>query len=207
MATKKKRTKTKDKLLKISKERMDEIGIEVDRLMKNEMKYLTNKYIFKYRNSTASVFGWNEDDLRQHIMIILWKGVATFDKTKKVALTTYLSTILYYQMGNLSKSCQNQKNSMSKMYCPEDLYDSEFTTDFSSSEDWLRYSQQFSILMDRMNSLEKKVLVSHLLRDESITQMQKRLKIPRPNIVSSLKSLKDKMESILGDYSEKNCLH
>jgi len=203
----KKRTKTRDTLLSYSKEDMDKIGIQVKLLMENEMNYLVNKYIYKYKNATASTFGWNEDDLHQHIMIILWKGAATFDPTKNVKLTTYLSTMLYYQMGNLSKSCQNQKNSMSKLYCPEDLYESEHTTDFNNAEDWSVYAQQFKILMNKMTKLETKVLVSHLLKGESITQMQKTLSMKRPDIIHNIKSLKDKMEYYLGDYDEKDCLH
>lgn len=202
-----KRTKTKDRLLSLSKQESDKLGLEVHNLMQNELSYLVNKYVYKYRNATASTFGWTEDDLRQHIMIILWKGAATFDSSKKVKKTTYLSTILYYQMGNLSKSCQNQKNSNSKLYCPEDLYDSEYTTDFNCPEDWSVYSQQFKILMDKMTKLETKVLVAHLLRGDSVTQMQKKLKVPRPEIVSAIKSLTNKMNYYLGEHDEEDNLH
>jgi DNA-directed RNA polymerase specialized sigma subunit len=197
----KKRTKTKDALLLVSKEDMDDIGLTVKNLMEDEMSFLVNKYIYKYKNATASTFGWTEDDLRQHIMIILWKGVVTYNPDKNVKLTTYLSTILYYQMGNLSKSCQNKKNSMSKLYCPDDLYDSEEITIFENAEDWSIYSQQFKILMDKMTKGEMKVLVHHLLKDQSISKMQKSLKMNRVDIISNLKSLKSKMEYYLGDQN------
>lgn len=203
----KKRTKTRDKLLSIPKDEMDKLGIEVARLMENEMSFLVNKYMYKYRNSTASTFGWNEDDLRQHIMIILWKGAATYDPARKVKLTTYLSTMLYYQMGNLSKSIQNDKNTNSKLYCPEDLYDSPHTTDYIDGEQWASYSMQFKILMDKMTGLETKVLTAHLLNGDSITQMQKNLKLKRPEIISAVKSLKGKMNHYLGDSYEENYLH
>lgn len=105
-------------------------------------------------------------------------------------------------MGNLSKSCQNKKNSLSKLYCPEDLYDSEYTTEFTSAEDWSIYAQQFKILMDKMTKPESKVLVAHLLKGESITQMQKSTKLKRPEIISNIKSLKEKMERYLGKDNE-----
>lgn len=176
--------------------------------MNNEMKYLVNKYVYRYINTVGSTFGWNEDDLRQEITIILWKGVATFDESRKIKMTTYLSTILYYQMGNLSKKCQNKKNSMSKLYCPEDLFESEFTSDLTSCEDWFAYSQSFYILMDKMTKLESQVLISHLLDGNSITQIQKKLKIKKPLIVAAFKSLKEKMNKYLGDYDEqKDSLH
>lgn len=203
----KKRTKTKDKLLSFSAEERDKLGIEVARMMDNEMSYLVNKYMGKYRSSTASTFGWTDDDLRQHIMIILWKGAATFDPKKKVKMTTYLSTMLYYQMGNLSKSIQNDKNSNSKLYCSDDLYDNEFTTDLNNAEEWNIYSQQFKILMDKMSKVEQKILISHLLSGESITQMQKKLKMQRSDIIASIKSLKGKMEYYLGESYEENSLH
>ena len=202
-----KRTKTKDKLQSIPKEEMDRLGLEVERLMNNEMSYLVKKYFYKYRNATASTFGWTDEDLKQHIMIILWKGVATYDESKNAKMTTYLSKILFYQMANLSKKCQSLKSSKTKMYCPEDLYDSELTTDFTTSEDWTLYSQQFEILMDRMTKLETKVLLSHLMNGESITQMQKKLKVKRPELIGAIKSLKEKMDLYLGEASEQIDLH
>jgi len=207
MMTKKKRTKTRDILLSIPKEEMDKIGLEVERLMNNEMSFIVNKYIFKYKKATAAVFGWNESDLRQHIMIILWKGVATFDNTKNTKITTYLSAILYYRMGNLSKSCQNQKNSMSRLYFSEELYSDESLMDLNSSEDWLIYSQQFKILMGRITKDEKRVLIAHLLDGQSLTEMQETLKMKRLAVVSNLKSLKEKMEKYLGVKDEKNSLY
>lgn len=204
---KNKRTKTRDKLLSLSREESNRIGLEVQKLMTGDMKYLVNKYMFRYRNSVKSTWGWNDDDLHQHIMIILWKGVATFDAEKNIKMTTYLSTILYYQMGNLSKSIQNPKNSLSKFYCPEEIYDTENMTDFTTAEDWSIYAQSFGVLMGSMSQNEMKVLVAHLLDGLSLTQMQKKFKMKRPDLVGIIKSLTNKMEYYIGEQDEKNCLH
>jgi DNA-directed RNA polymerase specialized sigma subunit len=192
-----KRTKTVDKLLSLSTERSNEIGIEVYRLMEHELKYIVSFYVYRYRNTVESVFGWDEDDLRQHIATILWKGVATFDPSKNIKMTTYLSGILFYQMGNLSYTIQNKKHSSLKIVFPDQLYDTTAMIDFTSSEDWASYTQSFKILMGKMSELEMKVLVSHLLKGDSISTMQQDFKVNKQDIVSAIKSLTHKMKNCI----------
>lgn len=188
------RTKTKDRLLSLTKEESDLIGIEVERLVKNEMSYIVNLYINKYKKAVFDTFGWEKDDLLQHIRIVMWKGVATFDPEMKFKMTTYLSKMLYYQMGNLSKACQNKKNSNSKLYCPGELFDSEEIIDYDSAEDWAIYSRKFKVLLTKLSKRDMKVLVSHLVYGHSMADMETKYGFKKTEIVASLKRIKEKME-------------
>ena len=191
------RTKTKDVLLSLSEDEKNRIGYEVERLMKNEMSYIVNKYIHQYKKAAFETFGWEKDDLSQHIRIVLWKGVATFDESKNFKITTYLSKMLYYQMGNFSKACQNKKNSQSKLYCPGILFDTEEVIDHNSAEDWAMYQKKFKILLTKLSKKDLKVLVSHLHYGHSLQEMEVKLGFKKTELVSSLKRIKEKMEVYL----------
>lgn len=191
------RTKTRDVLLSLSEEEKNRIGLEVERLMRNEMSYIVNKYINRYKKAAFETFGWEKDDLSQHIRIVMWKGVATFDESKNFKMTTYLSKMLYYQMGNFSKACQNKKNSQSKLYCPGELFDSEEIIDQNSAEDWAVYQKKFKVLLTKLSKKDLKVLVSHLHYGHSMQEMEEKLGFKKTEIVSSLKRIKEKMEIYL----------
>lgn len=188
------RNKTRNVLLSFSDEERDRLGLETERLIKNEMSYIVNKYIYSYQQAAMNTFGWDKDDLTQYIRVVLYKGVATYSPDKKVKMTSYLSAILYYQMGNLSVKIQNKKNSNSKLYCPEVFYESEEMIDFTTAEDWLIYVRKFEGILERLTSTEKKVLIYHLIYGHTLGQLEVKLKIPRSDIVKSLKTLKKKVE-------------
>lgn len=183
--------------MSLTRERSNEIGLKVEELIKKELNYIVNKYVRQYRAAAEDTFGWTTEDLMQHIRIILWKGYATFDVSKNFKITTYLSTILYYQMGNFSKSCQSNKNSNSKIFCPETIYPSEDTVDHNTAESWYSYVESFHNLMETMNSLEQKVLMSHLVDGDNLALMEKKFQVSRVELVSAIKQIKTKINQHL----------
>lgn len=197
--TKEKRTKTKDKVLSLSKEESDLIGIKVFHLMKTDLKYIVNKYVMSYRVACRNILGWDDEDIRQHMAEILWKGVATFDESKNFKLTTYLSAILYYQMANLSKSLQKKKRYTNTVLTEETLKRAEEAVDESTTEDWVQHRNKFSILLGNITKKETNVLILHLLNGFTVEEMKKELKLPRTEIVSILKGMNEKIKMALGD--------
>lgn len=190
------RNKTRNVLLSLSDEERDRLGLETERLIKNEMSYIVNQYVYRYQQAALNTFGWDRDDLLQYIRMVLYKGVVTFTPDKNVKITSYLSAILYYQMGNLSTKIQNKKNSNSKLYCPEVFYESDEMIDFTTAEDWLLYAKKFEGILDRLNKSEKKILIYHLIYGHTLGQIEEKLLIPRSEIVKSLKTLKKKIEDL-----------
>jgi RNA polymerase sigma factor (sigma-70 family) len=191
------RTKTKDALLSLSEEESNQAGLEVERLIKGEMSYIVNKYLNQYKRAAFETFGWDKDDLMQHIRIIMWKGVVTFEADRGFKVTTYLSKMLYYQMGNFSKTCQNKKNSQSKLYCPGELFSSEEIIDFNSAEDWAIYAKKFKVILTKIGKKDRKILIAHLIYGFSIAEMEEKLSIKKNEVVASLKRIKEKMEIYL----------
>lgn len=192
-----KRNKTRNVLLSLSEEEKNNIGLEVERLIKNEMSYIVNSYVKKYKHATAETFGWETDDLMQHIRIILWKGVATFKPEMNFKITTYLSKMLYYQMGNLSKTCQSEKNSQTKLFFPGELFESEEIIDFNSAEDWALYARKFKHVLTKLSKKDMKIIVCHLVYGFSIQEIEQKTNFSKQEIVSSIKRIKEKMEQNL----------
>jgi len=170
--------------------------------MKDDMSFIVNKNMNDYRSSVKSVLGWEDEDLRQHIRILLWKGVVTFDESLGFKITSYLSTILYRGMSNISKACKTKKAEFSKMHLVEDLDPQvevgEFSNAFGSSEDWMDYSQQFSVLMGSVNKEEMRVLIAHLIHGNTLGQMQKKFGMSRTDVIRIIKNIQEKMERHFG---------
>lgn len=183
----------------LTPQQSNELGLQVEVLIKTDLNYIVNKYVRQYRSAAHETFGWTQDDLMQHIRIILWKGLATFDPSKNFKITTYLSTILYYQMGNFSKSCQSTKNSNSKLYCPEVLHITDDLITHETAEDWACYAQSFKLLMSKLNIKEKEVLYCHLVSGASIADMEKKLRVSRTEVVAIIKTIKIKMTEVVED--------
>ena len=205
--TKKKISKTDEIVLSLSREEANRIGLEVERLIENEMSYIVNKYIRSYANACKDTFGWDEEDLLQHMRILMWKGVATYQEGKNAKMTTYLSSILGYRMANLSKRIKRKKHQMCKLSFFDELAETDETTEFDTPEHWMKYAERFRVLVDRMNKIEEQVLVCHLIEDMSLKQMEKKLSVRRPLLVSALKTLKEKMQTYMGEYYEEPRLH
>lgn len=186
----KKYGKIDTKLMNLSTEESNKIGLEVERLIKDEMSYIVNDYISKYRHACADTFGWDRDDLMQHIRESLWRGVATFNPNYGYKIETYLSSILKKSFLNLSRKCKTKKHSLTKLYCPEDLYESGEMIFNETGEDWVRYSQNFSVIVGKMNSKEQKIMVRYLVYNETVEKIAKSTKFKKTEIVRCLKSIK-----------------
>ena len=182
----------------ISDERKEELGLKVEAYIKNELSYIVNKYCIRYSYAVQATFGWDQDDLMQYIRMSLWKGVATFDATKKAKEVTYLSRILEYAFANLAKKCKTKKHSLSKLHFPDQMFITEEITIDETAEDWLQYMRSFAAIKDSVTKQEMKVLVKHLLMDQDLMEIAEELKIKRADVVKIIKQLRSKMELTLG---------
>ncbi len=182
----------------ISDEKREELGLKVEALIKSDLKYIVNKYVKRYSYATQATFGWDEQDLMQYIRMALWKGVATYDPTKRAKETTYLSRILEYAFANLAKKVNTKKHSLSKLYFPDQLFITEELTIDETAEDWLQYSRSFAAIKDQVTKEEMKVLVKHLLMNQDIMEIAEDLEIKRSDVIRIIKKLREKMETTLG---------
>lgn len=188
------RNKTIKRLQALSEEEKNRLGNELDRLLKKEMSYIVNYYVCNYSTAAKEVLGWDKEDLLQHIRIILWKGIVTFNPSTGFKVTSYLSKILYYQMGNLSKKIQSKKNVNLKIIFPDEIYETKENVEAYFGEDWISYMMKFQNICNTLNDVEKKVLVSHLIYDISIEDIMIKYSLKRIDVIKALREIKLRVE-------------
>ncbi len=188
------RRKTKNKLLSLTDKEKYEIGIEMERLINNELSYIVNRHINSYKKAACDTFGWDRDDLLQYVRESVWKGLATFDRSLGYKVETYICSILSRSFFNLSKKCKTKKHSMTKMFCPDELFETEEMMFHDTGEDWVRYGQSFGVLLGNMEVKEQKIMVLYLVHGKDITEMSEELKIKRTEVVRNIKTLKQKIK-------------
>lgn len=197
-----KRNKTKTRLLSLSEEEKNEVGLQVELAMKKEMAYLVNLLVRNYEKAVAETFGWDREDLMQYVRISLWKGLATFDASLGYRRITYLSNILNKDFLNLSKKCKTKKHSLSKLYCPEELFAVEEIIFKETGEDWVRYAQSFSILLGSVNRLEQKIMVRYLIYGDNVEELCVSMKLKRSEVIGIIKDIKERVSIVMGGSNE-----
>lgn len=188
--------KTETILLNLSRERANEIGLRVEHLIKTDMRYIVNRYISQYRLNVADTFGWTREDLLQQIRITMWKGLATFDESKNFKVTTYLSAILFNYFMSLSKKCRSLRNSQSKLYCVENIFDSQAASD-DMVDDWVSYTNSLKELMENLSLMEIIVLKLQIEAGYGVTTISEKLKLKKPVVIGIIKSVKRKLKLLV----------
>jgi len=180
-------------LNEMSPEQRRNISSQIEVLMKSDMRYVVKSWCSKYQYRAQETFGWAYDDLEQQVRIAMWKGLATFDTSQNVKLTTYLSAVIENHFKSLSKKCRSKRNARTKLLCVEEVYeDKEIFVE--GLDDWLSYSSSVTRVLDQLNQLEKEVLALHLVEGVSINTMVEKLGIKRHVVISVLKSVKLKIK-------------
>jgi len=190
----KKQSKVAKAISSLSKEESDKIGMEVASIMKNELQFLVYLYTKSCRLLVKDTCGWEQEDLHQYMMECLWKGLATYDYSKKIKKNTYLSVIFKNSMANLIKSCNLDKRKYTRLYCPEVMIETKDDCNEMTGEDWVIYQSTFKSVITNMTEKEKKVMAYHLAYGMSIAEICKKTKMKKITVVKTIKDVRERME-------------
>lgn len=180
--------------------------------MSDKMKYITTWYANKYQSNAVALFGWTRDDLMQNIRVVMWKGLATFDASKKFKVETYLSKILEHYFANLAKRCRvaqkyRSPNSFDMSFDDEEkfsshdhVYRNQFTSEIKAPDAVLQDSRSVQRFLGRLTDFEFKVLELSIYGEDgeagrpratyNTAQIAKKLNVPRNQVSQALKSLR-----------------
>lgn len=165
------------RLKSIDPGRAAEIGDEIERLIKGEMAYIVNWYIRNYQFAVRETFGWTPEDIMQEIRVTFWKGLATFDRSNKIKITTYLSTMLHNMFANVTKSCQSQKNFGTKLSREDGLSQGQEPQDHDTPDSLFEISEASNRVEAVLAPLERRAMRHHYLTDSKSKSPARSLKL------------------------------
>lgn len=205
-------------LRRLGKKRNDELGAEVERLMKNEMAWITNRYILQYRHSAFDIFSWTTDDLRQQIRVIMWRGLAVYKKDRGVKVTTYLSAVLFHWFISFSRRCHSKKNSQARLHCVDQLFyssnDVEGMDDMDRSDNRADIEYFFSKLTPeelslfefynapKCTSCKRSRCKGRNNKQPSFADAAKCTGVPAPQISTAMKTIRRKMRDHVDEIDD-----
>ena len=164
--------------------------------MSGEMKYLVCSFTRSCQHLVKDTFGWETEDLEQYMLTTLWKGLATYDKDKKIKKVTYLSVIFRNSMSNLIKSCNRDKRKYTRLSCSPD-HESIFESEGDiGGEEWMSYQTSFKTVVDALSDKERKIMAYHLAYGMGISEICKKTKLKKTEVVSIIKDIKEKIDEM-----------
>lgn len=194
--------KTEKILRTLSPERKREIGEEIEHLLRTDMRYIAHKYVNQFRVAAFDTFGWTREDLMQQVRITMWKGLATFDPSKKFKITTYLSAILFHYFMSLSKKCRSNKNAKSKLVCVEDGMDAEMAVDDFSLDELMDSSESMSYFLGKLKAQELDALTLLYIERKNVTEVSRSMKLSKQQVSDLTRSIKTKLRDHIRELED-----
>ena len=191
-------SKTKKILQSLTEKQKNDIGLEIEHLVANELKWITNKCIENYSYVTKECFGWDRDDLLQEIKLSYFRALATYNP-KMAKVTTHCCTILRNDMINLSIKCKRYKWSLTKLSFPGTDFMASKQSEFErSSDDWMEFSEGVTKIADILSSREEKLLNLYISKGVGIKELSDKLSLPIEDVKKSIVSIQEKLENYMG---------
>jgi hypothetical protein len=156
-----------------------------------EYKDAIQGYLRKYRKTFEIKLGLTEDDIKAEIREQIWKGLATFDPSKRANKRTYLNNVVKNRMGVLLTRSKIKKNS-SLDYCA-DVWSNpgvsiESTTDETTPESIFEQRELLAKINYYLSDFDRQVNLD-LLEGRSLEEMEQIHRKPRPEIIGSIKRI------------------
>lgn len=211
--------KTQKALKALTREQANALGERIEHLLANEMQYITSWYVKRYKNAALAALGWSEDDLTQNIRIQIWKGLATFDSSKKFKLETYLSSILEKYFASLAKRCRSAFKhklvSMNDMigdtydshivgheesditWIRDQLYRIQYASESKGPEDLVYQSKRVEEFFKRLTDLELLILQEHVIGGKSLPTIAKETNTPLNRVTRTIKDVRIELRHYL----------
>lgn len=179
----------------LTPEQNRQISIEIDDLIRGEMSYIVGKYVRNYSFILGDTFGWSSDDILQQIRIRFWRGLATFDESKKVKKTTYLGDILSKYFSTLLKRCRSKKNKNTKMSPIGDSFsifemDENIVESFETMQTTEK-NESYLLFISKLSDFEAEVFELFFIIGYQISVISEILNVKPRKISTTIKTLKE----------------
>lgn len=167
-------------------------SIEIERLLRNELKDTISFWTKKFANTFARHLGLTRADIMNEMRERIWKGLLTYDKSKGANVKTYMNRIIENRFKELAKRCEAPKYKNLTHFA--DVYASTgFDAHLVSEDTPESVFEQREELMIRLASLNQfesdRVVLMHLAMGHGLDDMEEATGLSRPIIVGAVKRI------------------
>lgn len=166
-------------------------SVEIERLLRTELKDTIKFWVKKYSNTFLQRLGMSRADIMNDMREQIWKGLLTYDRSKGANVKTYMNHCIENRFKTLADKADTNKFKNLTHYA--DVYASTGTEeDYVTHDTPETVFEQRETIMIELSRLaledERKVYV-HLILGDGLDAMEKSTGLPRPVIVGMIKRI------------------
>jgi DNA-directed RNA polymerase specialized sigma subunit len=170
--------KISNTLLCLSDKEKNNIGQEIEALIKKDLSYIIYQQISRCEKMVYDIMGWSREDLLQQVRIQLWRGLAMYNSHRNVKKQTFLSVILVNYFNFLMKKITRNKNMQTCFILRED--DMVNVADENKSlEDVFYQNENLKELLGKLDETQINIFYQIFCLNKSKTNVRKMLKTSR----------------------------
>jgi DNA-directed RNA polymerase specialized sigma24 family protein len=167
-------------------------SIEIERLLRNELKDTISFWTKKFANTFTRRLGITRADLMNDMREQIWKGLLTYDRSKGANVKTYMNHIIENRFKTLADRCNTPK--FKNMAYFADVYASTGTEHLMVTEDTpetvFEQREELMIRLASLNQFESdRVVLMHLAMGHGLDDMEEATGLTRPVIVGAIKRI------------------
>lgn len=175
-------------MLKQSAEENRKASIDIERLMKTDLRDTVSTYLSKYSKTLDAKLGLSKEDLKNDIREQIWKGLLTHNPQGRANLKTYLNTLIKNRFGVLFKRSKIKKNNMVQYFAElsncGSIEDHYMVTEETGETIFMRRQV---IMEDQLNLLpQDRMIYEDLLLGRNLQEITAAHKLPRSIVIGSI---------------------
>ena len=167
-------------------------SIEIERLLRNELKDTISFWTKKFANSFVKRLGLTRADLMNDMREQIWKGLLTYDKSKGANVKTYMNHIIENRFKTLADRCETPKfknvTHFADVYASTGLDVLMITEE--TPEAIFEQREDFMISLSRLNQFESdRTVLLHLAMGHGLGEMEKATGLTRVVITGAIQRI------------------
>jgi hypothetical protein len=162
-------------------------GVEIERLLRTELKDTVEYYIKKYGKTFSRRLGLTRSDLLNDVREQIWKGLLTHDPSKPANRKTYMNTLIKNRFGVLLKRAEIKKYKNVTYYA--DVFTSTgLESEFITEETGETVFERRQVIMNDLAMLgdDDRRVYMQLLLGSGMDEMEKATGLPRPKVIGAI---------------------
>lgn len=166
-------------------------GVEIERLLRTELKDTIKFWTKKYSNTFLQRLGMSKADIMNDMREQIWKGLLTYDRSKGANIKTYMNHCIENRFKTLADKADTNKFKNLTHYA--DVYASTGTEDdyvtHETPEAVFEQRETIMVELRRLIHEDERRIYVHLMLGDGFEAMQASTSLPKYEIVGMIKRI------------------